>query len=139
MPLIPNEPFRHIEDARREMERLFGVPFLRGEPRIDLYENEREIIASCEIPGLQSKEDLQIEIAENMLTLGGTIRREQEIKDENMHRQERCWGSFRRSITLPTPVIAEKSQASYHNGILKITMPKAEPQPQRRNIEVDFH
>ncbi len=139
MPLIPNEPFRHIEGARREMERLFGAPFLRGEPRIDLYENEREIIASCEIPGLQSKEDLQIEIAENMLTLGGTIRREQEIKNEQMHRQERCWGSFRRSITLPAPVIAEQSQASYRSGVLRIAMPKAEPQRRRKSIEVDFH
>ena len=139
MPLIPYEPFRYVEGARREMERLFGTPFFREEPRIDIYENDREIIASCEIPGLQSKEDIGIEIAENMLSLGGTIRREQEVKDENIHRQERYWGSFRRSINPPAPVIAEESRAVYRNGILKITMPKAEPQLRRRNIEIDFH
>ena len=73
-----------------------------------------------------------------MLSLGGTIKREHEVRDET-YRQERYWGSFRRSVALPAPVIAEESRASYRNGILEITMPKAEPQPRRRNIEIDFH
>lgn len=139
MHLIPQEPFRYIEGARREMERLFGSSLFREEPRIDIFEKNGEIVASCELPGLQSKEDIRIEINENMLSLGGTIKRAYEIRDENMHRQERLWGSFRRSINLPAPVIAERSKAGYHNGILEITMPKAEPQQHRKNIEVDFH
>jgi HSP20 family protein len=139
MSLMPTEPFRHLESARQEMERLFGTPFTRGEPRIDLYENDRDVIASCEIPGLQSKEDLQIDIADNRLTLVGTIRREQEIKEDDVYRQERYWGSFRRSIALPAPVTADQSRATYRNGILNIVMPKAQPQPRRKNIEVDFH
>ncbi len=139
MPIVPYEPSRYIEGARREIERLFGSPLFREEPRIDIYEKDREVIASCEIPGLQNREDVRIEIGENMLSLGGTIKREHEVNDENVHRQERYWGSFRRSVTLPAPVIAEESRASYRNGILEITMPKAEPQPRRRNIEIDFH
>jgi HSP20 family protein len=139
MPLIPYEPLRYLEGARSEMERLFRAPFFREEPRIDIYENDREVIASCEIPGLRSKEDIHIEIGDSMLTLGGTIRREHEVKDENVYRQERYWGSFRRSVPLPAPVIAEESKASYRNGVLEIVMPKAEPQPRRKKIEIDFH
>lgn len=139
MQLIPYEPFRYIEGARREMERLFGSPFFREEPRIDIYEKDGEVIASCAIPGLQSKDDIRIEIGENTLSLGGTVKREHELKDENVHRQERYWGSFRRSVALPAPVNAEKSRASYRNGILEITMPKSQPQPKRRDIEIDFH
>lgn len=139
MPRIPYEPFRYVEGARREMERLFGASFFREEPRIDIYEKDSEVIASCEIPGLQSKEDIRIEIGDNMLTLGGTIKREHEVRDENVHRQERYWGSFRRSVALPAPVIAEESKASYRNGILEITMPKADPQPRRKNVEIEFH
>jgi HSP20 family protein len=139
MPRIPYEPMSYIEGARREMERLFGASFFREEPRIDIYEKDSEVIASCEIPGLQSKEDIRIEIGDNMLTLGGTIKREHEVRDENVHRQERYWGSFRRSVALPAPVIAEESKASYRNGILEITMPKADPQPRRKNVEIEFH
>lgn len=139
MSLIPQEPFRYIEGARREMERLFGMPLFREEPRIDIYEKDEAVIASCEIPGLKSKEDIRIEIGENMLSLGGTIKREHEVREENVHRQERYWGGFRRSVALPAPVIAGESKASYRNGVLEITMPKAQPQPGRRNIEIDFH
>ena len=67
MSLIPQEPFRYIEGARREMERLFGTSLFREEPRIDIYEKDEAVIASCEIPGLKSKEDIRIEIGENML------------------------------------------------------------------------
>ena len=139
MSMIPREPLRYLEGARREMERLFGSTLFREEPRIDIYEKDGEVIASCEMPGLQNKEDLHIEIDENILSLSGTIKREHEIRDENVHRQERYWGSFHRSVALPAPVIAEKSKASYRNGILEITMPRAQPQPQRKNIEIDFH
>ncbi len=139
MSLIPREPFRYIEGARREMERLFGSSLFREEPRIDIYEKDEAVIASCEIPGLKSKEDIRIEIGENMLSLGGTIKREHEVREENVHRQERYWGGFRRSVALPAPVIAGESKASYRNGVLEITMPKAQPQPGRRNIEIDFH
>ncbi|NLA26124.1 MAG: Hsp20/alpha crystallin family protein [Firmicutes bacterium] len=139
MSMIPREPFRYIEGARREMERFFGSTLFREEPRIDIYEKENEVIASCEMPGLKSKDDLTIEINENILSLSGTIKQEHEIREENVHRQERYWGSFRRSINLPAPVLAEKSRASYRNGILEITMPKADPQPRRKNIQVVFH
>ncbi len=139
MSLIPQEPFRYIEGARREMERLFGTSLFREEPRIDIYEKDEAVIASCEIPGLKSKEDIRIEIGENMLSLGGNIKREHEVREENVHRQERYWGSFRRSVALPAPVIAGESKASYRNGVLEITMPKAQPRPQRKNIDIDFH
>ena len=104
-----------------------------------VYEKDEAVIASCEIPGLKSKEDIRIEIGENMLSLGGNIKREHEVREENVHRQERYWGSFRRSVALPAPVIAGESKASYRNGVLEITMPKAQPRPQRKNIDIDFH
>jgi HSP20 family protein len=141
MALIPYEPFRYMDNIRREMDRFFGFPWgadFHG-PRVDVYETDQEVIAQCEIPGLESKDDINIEIRENMLELRGTIKRSRETKEEHFHRQERFTGAFHRSITLPAPVVTDDTRAEYRNGILEITMPKAEPQRQRRRIEVNFH
>ncbi len=140
MPLIPYEPFREMDNFRREMDRFFG-PWGRefSGPRIDVFETEKEVIAQCEIPGLESKDDITIDIRENLLDLRGTIKRSREIKDEQMHRRERFSGTFHRTVSLPTPVVADGAKAVYRNGILEVTMPKAEPHRQQRRIEVDFH
>ena len=141
MALIPYEPLRNMENFRREIDRFFGFPWgadFQG-PRVDVYETDHEVIAQCEIPGLENKDDIDINIRENVLELRGTIKRGRETKDEHFHRQERFTGAFHRSVTLPGPVVSDGTKAEYRNGILEITMPKAEPQRQRRRIEVTFH
>lgn len=144
MALVPYEPFRQLENMRRELERMFsGLPAaFSGErgflPRIDLYETEQEVIASCEIPGLENKEDVTIDIDQNMLTISGTIQRVHEVKEEQMHRSERFVGRFHRSVTLPAKVSTEGSTATYKNGVLEVRMPKEQSSSKRR-IEPDFH
>ncbi|GAX90860.1 Hsp20/alpha crystallin family protein [Effusibacillus lacus] len=147
MPLIPYEPFRHLENMRRELDRFFATDFpaLRtgfgqnlGTPSIDIYETENELVATCDIPGVEKKEDILIDIDNNILSVSGTINRLNEIKEENMHRQERFVGRFHRSVTLPTRVSSEGVKASYKNGVLEIRMPKLTGENKKR-IDVDFH
>ncbi|MEG3071390.1 MAG: Hsp20/alpha crystallin family protein [Peptococcaceae bacterium] len=146
MPLIPYEPFRHLDNLRREFDRFFsgGLPAPRsnfgqfGNPSIDVYGTEKEVVAQCEIPGLEKKENVNIEIDNNQLNIGGTVNRVNEIKDENMHRQERFFGRFQRSVTLPARVSSEGVRAAYRNGVLEIRMPKLHSDTRKR-IDVEFH
>jgi HSP20 family protein len=101
MPLIPSEPFRNLEGLRRDLDRLFNdfPAFVKGEQqfgahRIDIHETETEVVASCEIPGLEKKDDVNIDVQGNQLTISGQINRSSEIKEEQFHRQERFYGRF---------------------------------------------
>lgn len=139
MPLIPYEPFR---DLKRDLDKWF-IEFprsLREEfsgPRVDIYETEEEIVVSCEIPGIEKKEDLYIDVDEHLLTISGRINRVQQIKEEQMHRRERFTGQFNRTVTLPAQVIPEEARASYKNGILEIHMPKTKLQT-RKGLDIDW-
>lgn len=145
MSLIPYEPFRQLANMRREFDRLFTdfpsslfADHHLGSIKVDVYETENEVIASCEIPGLENKDDVQVTIEGNMLTISGTIKRAQEIREEQMHRRERYVGRFHRSLSLPCPVSQEGVKATYKNGVLEIVMPKKK-EIQGRRINIDFH
>lgn len=145
MSLIPYDPFRQLATMRKEFDQLFNefpsfmTPELsQGNIRVDVQETEDKIIATCDIPGLEKKEDVQIDIENNMLKISGTIKRSNEIKEGNMHRQERYIGSFHRSVLLPTAVSQDGVTASYKNGVLEVIMPKAD-NDNRRKIDVSFH
>jgi len=140
MALIPYEPFRYLEGFRRDIDRFLGdFPRLFPDLRVDIYETEKEIIASCEIPGLESKDNISIEIHDQILNLKGTLNHRQDLQEEQIYRRERYAGNFQRTITLPVEVIAEDSKAVYKDGVLEITMPKAALQTQRRKVDIDFH
>ena len=145
MSLMPYEPFRQLANMRKEFDQFFnGFPSLmtpehtQGNIRVDVQETDDKIIATCDIPGLEKKEDVQIDIENNMLKITGTIKRSNEIKEGNMHRQERFMGSFHRFVLLPTAVTHDGVTASYKNGVLEVIMPKAE-NDNRKKIDVSFH
>lgn len=146
MALIPYEPFRHLDNMRREMDRFFNQGHFFGNhdqelgmPRIDVHESENEVVATCDIPGLEKKDDVTIDIdGNNVLNISGTIHRSKEIKEEQMHRRERYTGRFHRSVTLPTHVSGEGVRATYRNGVLEIHMPKMKNENKKR-IDVEFH
>jgi HSP20 family protein len=147
MALIPYEPFRQLEHIKRELDRffttgspasLFGGDQFFGNPRIDVYETDTEVVATCDIPGLEKKEDVNIEIDNNILTISGSVNRVNEVKEDRFHRQERFVGRFSRSISLPARVESERVRASYRNGVLEIRIPKANPK-QKKRIDVEFH
>ncbi len=143
MSLIPYEPFRNLENWRKDIDRFFNefpAGFRAGGhfPSMDVYETEKEVVAACEIPGLEKKEDIRIDVDGDRLDIGGVFQNAKEAREELMHRKERFTGRFQRSVTLPARVKSEGITASYKNGILEIRMPKAEA-GQRNQIDVQFH
>jgi HSP20 family protein len=139
MSLIEWNPFREIE---KEMSNyLERSPFRHfgglTSPRVDIYQSEDNITVKAEIPGA-SKEDLNIYIDESSIRLSGRTKGDDVIKDENIYRRERYYGSFSRTIPLPTEVNSEQAKADYKDGILTIIAPKMEPS-KIKGRKIDIH
>jgi HSP20 family protein len=94
-------------------------------PAIDMYQTDNEIVVKAALPGIKADE-VQINISGEVLTLKGETKHEEEKKDKSWHMREQKWGAFERSVALPTDVIADKAKAEFENGILTVTLPKAE-------------
>ena len=131
--LIRWEPAREMMTLREAMDRLFDDAFTRplslrdawSVPAIDMYQTDDEIVVKAALPGIKADE-VQINITGEVLTLKGETKHEEEKKEKAWHMREQRWGSFERSIVLPTDVVADKTKAELENGILTITLPKAE-------------
>ncbi|MEG6616118.1 Hsp20/alpha crystallin family protein [Peptococcaceae bacterium 1198_IL3148] len=141
MALVPYEPLRHLSNIRREFDRLlsdFPSAFENSSIRVDVHETDTEVVATCDIPGLEKKEDIDIDVIDNnLLSISASISRTSEVKEENMHRKERYVGHIQRSISLPSPVEHEGVKASYRNGVLEVRMPKMVKDKKR--IDIDFN
>jgi len=138
-------PFRHLSALRDEIDRLFESPldeltrssqqFLSGWlPTLDLYEDRDHLVLKAEVPGMK-KEDIDISLHGDVLTLSGERKEDESFEKADTYRAERFLGKFQRTITLPVSVDANKVQASYKDGILTVTLPKAE-EAKPRQIEV---
>ncbi len=131
--LIRWEPMREMMTLREAMDRLFDDAFTRpignvtswGAPAIDLYQTEKNVVVKAALPGLKA-EEVQISVTGEVLTLKGEYKQAEEIKDATYHLKEQRYGTFERSVMLPTEVQTEKAKADFENGILTITLPKAE-------------
>jgi HSP20 family protein len=121
---------------RDEIDRLFDSPldaltstsqqFLNGwMPSIDLLEEENQLVLKAELPGMK-KEDIDISLHGDVLTLSGERKEETAHEKAEVYRAERFLGKFQRTLTLPVAVNGNKVQASYKDGILTVTLPKAE-------------
>lgn len=150
--IAPWRPFSEMARWESEVERMFDDflgkrlrPFWDerwwptrttgiSTPPVDLYEGKDELVAKVELPGI-ARDDIQINITDNRLTIKGEKKKETEVKEEDYHRSERYFGSFIRSIELPGDVQAEKTRASFSNGVLEIHLPKTE-QSKRKEIKV---
>jgi HSP20 family protein len=142
---IAGQPFLSLQ---REIDKLFedfsrGFPtmqtFTAGNggmvmPSTDVTENDKEIEITAELPGLEEK-DVQINLADNVLTIRGEKKAEKEEKDKNYRLVERSYGSFERSIALPEGVKSEDIKATIAKGVLTVTVPKPAP-AQAKKIEV---
>ena len=135
-----------LSNLRDELDSLFELPFLSNfanqtqlfsgwTPALDLYQSNDNVVAVVELPGMR-KEDIEISLHEGTLTISGE--RKNETGDNgNSERSERYVGKFRRSITLPSRVDASKVNATYKDGILTVTLPKAE-EAKPRQIQVNI-
>jgi HSP20 family protein len=101
------------------------LPLTTWTPICDIYETEKEIVVKLEIPGIK-KEDVKVSLENNLLTIHGERKFEEEVKKENFHRVERNYGEFLRSFTLPATVDATKILAESKDGLLTVTLPKRE-------------
>jgi HSP20 family protein len=140
------EPFRELTTLQDRMNRLFRDTYGDGRdealttsnfaPPVDVYEDEHNITLKIEVPGIEEK-DIDVRIENNTLTVHGERKFEKEEKEENFRRVERQYGSFTRSFTLPTTVDADKVQAHYDKGILKVQLAKkAEAKPKQIKVNV---
>src|SRR5271166_3329583 len=139
------EPFREFSTLQDRMNRLFRDSFEAQDqslattgfaPPVDVYEDEHNIMLKIEVPGIDEK-DIDVRIENNTLTVHGERKFEKEEKEENFRRVERQYGSFTRSFTLPNTIDAEKVQATYDKGILKVQLAKkAEAKPKQIKVNV---
>ena len=135
MSMIRWEPFREMMSLRQAMDRLFEDSFVRpsrlwpelrgGELPIDMYQTKDDVVVKAPLPGVKP-EELDISITGDTLTIKGEHKEEQEVKEEDYLCKERRYGTFSRSVTVPVAVKSDKAEATFENGILTLTMPKAE-------------
>jgi HSP20 family protein len=128
-------PGFELNRLRREIDRLFEEPFgflapstgfFEGwTPAVDIYEDKDKYTVKAELPGMK-KEDIDVSLDGNTLTISGERKEEQEKKEEEGYRSERFFGRFQRSVTLPATVQANKIEAAYKDGVLTIVVPKSE-------------
>jgi HSP20 family protein len=100
-------------------------PISMTAPTLDFYEEKDDLIVKAEIPGM-TKDEIDISLDGNMLTIKGEKKKEEEVKEENYYHCERTFGSFLRTVELPMGVKPDKVDASFKNGVLEIRLPKAE-------------
>lgn len=139
-------PWRELDELQNRLSRLFDESFGRTSmpsetsgwiPAVDVQEVADGIVLTAELPGM-AKDDVDIELENNVLTLRGEKKEEREEggdADRRYHLWERSYGAFQRSFTLPRTVDAENIQAEFHNGVLIVTMPKT-AEARGRRIEI---
>jgi len=130
------DPFRQLSSLREEIDRLFDQPLNAyntptqfwvggGWPAVDLYEDRDKLIVKIEVPGM-NKDDIDISLHDGVLAISGERKAEEKYAKAETHRFERFIGRFSRALSLPVAVQADKTSANYQDGVLTITLPKAE-------------
>lgn len=135
MSIVRWDPFGEVSNLRNQMNKFFDQNFLKRGfitgaehfgPRIDLYQTDQEVVASAELPGIESKDDIEVSVTPDTLSLKGELKRFNEVEEDSIFHSERYYGSFSRMLPLPSEVKPEETKASYRNGLLEIRMPKSE-------------
>src|SRR6184192_1719346 len=145
MSVVRYDPFRDLRTLQEEVNRLFtgnvarafddeGIARGSWSPNVDIYENKDQIVLEAELPGM-SREDFDLSVENNVITLRGERQFEKKEEADNYHRVERAYGSFLRSFTLPNSVSGEGASSDYRNGVLRVVLPKKEETKARR-IEI---
>lgn len=145
MSIVRWEPFRDFMTLREAMDKLFEESFVGRRPRewvaaaegtlaVDMYETEDAVVVMTAVPGVKP-DDIDITISGNTLTISGETKQEEEVKEQNYVRRERRYGSFSRSVVLPESLKADEAEASFEDGVLTLTIPKA-PEAKPKVIKV---
>ncbi|GAB4439609.1 MAG: Hsp20/alpha crystallin family protein [Chloroflexi bacterium OHK40] len=138
------DPFQEAVTLREAVSRLFDESFVpsapaRGAgfvPALDLSETPEAYLVEVAVPGMKA-EDLNVNIENGVLTISGEVKQSEESKERNYHRVERRYGRFSRSITLPSTIRADAVTARLENGVLHLSIPKAEEvKPRKITVNV---
>ena len=149
-------PFQMMRRFTKDMERLFEdfqgfsfpnffktdfAPFrmefdkVEWVPQIEVLHNNGQFMVRADLPGL-TKDEVKVELTEELLTISGERKEEKEEKHEGFYRSERSYGSFFRQIPLPKDAMTENATATFQNGVLEITMPAKKVEPPTRKLEI---
>jgi len=143
MALVRWDPFRELTALQTEVNRLFSragggevAERQSWTPSIDVIETDDSIKLKAELAGMDPK-DISVEVQDNVLTLSGERRFQEEVKEDKYYRIERRYGSFSRSLALPQTVNEEGIEAKYENGVLEVVVPKAEiAKPKKISVSI---
>lgn len=149
MAIVRWDPFRDVVTLQDRMNRLLdqalsktradneeGLTASTWLPAVDIFETADSIVMKAELPGV-SRENIDIQVRDNTLALKGERTFEREVKDENYLRIERSYGAFQRAFSLPAVIQQDKIKAVFKDGVLEVTMPKAEEaKPKQVKIDV---
>ena len=129
--------FGRLSSLQDELERLFESSLTTWAPALDVYEDKDNFVVHTELPGL-NREDIDVSLQDGVLAISGERKTEEKGNEGEIRRQERFYGKFQRSLTLPTPVAADKVKAVYKDGVLTVTVPKAEEaKPKKIDVSVN--
>ncbi|HXT10929.1 MAG TPA: Hsp20/alpha crystallin family protein [Candidatus Angelobacter sp.] len=138
--------FGGLSTLRNEIDRLFEAPlselahgshFLSGSaPALDVFEDKDNFVVKAELPGMK-KEDIDVSLHDGTLSISGERKSDKKWEDAEVYRAERFFGRFQRTVALPSAVDAAKIKAQYKDGVLTITLPKAEEaKPKQIDVQV---
>ncbi|MBO8128720.1 MAG: Hsp20/alpha crystallin family protein [Peptococcaceae bacterium] len=134
------DPFNEMNAIRDQLNRMWDVirPAWRenNTPRVDMHETENEIVAVAELPGVQSKDEIEVNVSKEALSIKGEIKRSYEANEDNFLHSERFYGTFSRTLPLPVDVKPEEAKAEYKDGLLTIRIPKSEQARQKHSYRV---
>ncbi|MDA8234230.1 MAG: Hsp20/alpha crystallin family protein [Clostridia bacterium] len=136
MSIIRWDPIGDLNRIRHEMNKMLAAsplghgnwPAIAPEPRVDVYQTDGEVRISAELPGIDAKEDVEINVEDEVVYIAGEFKRQQEHREDNYYHSERYFGRFSRTVALPVEVKKEEARANYEKGVLTITIPKAQNQ-----------
>lgn len=145
MALVKWQPYGAVASLQDSINRLFHDAFPRSlseedyavsawKPVVDIYDKDNAIVIHAELPGVK-KEEVSIEVKENILTIKGERSEVKEVNEDKFFRKERIFGSFQRSFTLPSAIDPENIKATFKDGVLQIEIPKPEEQKPKQ-IEI---
>jgi len=138
--------FGRLSSLRDELDRLFESPWtelartsqlLSGwTPALDVHEDKDNFVVQAELPGMK-REEIDVSLHDGVLSISGERKTEKKYEEAEVYRTERFFGKFQRTVTLPTPVAADKVKAQYKDGVLTITLPKTEAaKPKQIDVNV---
>ena len=129
--------FGRLAGLQDELDRLFESPMTGWAPALDVHEDKDNFTVKIEVPGLK-RDDINVSLQDGALVIAGERQEEKITEGTEVHRQERFHGKFQRVLTLPAPVASDKVKAAYKDGILTVTLPKAEEaKPKQIDVSVN--